>query len=130
MWFPSREVLHRQQLVRKSESTVSTETTVSRIARSHTGGFSSSCSPRSGFADRFEKTPSVGREAEAGMALKAGNSVTRRSMAGEVRGGAEVSEVVASCLAEAGSALINRCLSSPSFSASEASPSSKVSLRS
>lgn len=95
-----------------------------------TGGFSSNCSPRSGLAERFAKTPSVGREAEdgIGMGLNAGNSVTLLStVVWDVVVGVGI---VVFDLEAAGSALINRCRSSPSFSASEASPSSKASSRS
>lgn len=96
-----------------------------------TGGFSSSCSPRSGFAERFAKTPSVGLDRDAGIGLKAGSSVTRRSMVGAGReSGTDVVGGVASGLAPDVSALIKRCLSSASFSASEPSPSSNVSARS
>ena len=81
----------------------------------------------------FAKTPSlVGAGAcPLGLGLNAGSSVTRRS----TRGGDRVAVGIDPTsdpfvLAVLGSALISLCLSSPSFSASESAPSSKVSARS
>lgn len=101
------------------------------LTESLTGGLSSIGPPLSGLADRFANTPSIAL-ADVGIGLKAGSSVTLRSTLGgaEVEFAGGVPGVVASWAAGGGSALINRCRSSPSFSASEASPSSKVSSRS
>lgn len=87
-------------------------------------------------ADRLAKTPSVGLEDDVGIGLKTGSSVTVRWTLGVgaaivggfvfVLGDSDVVVVVV----VVGSALINLCRSSPSFSASDASPSSKASSRS
>lgn len=94
-----------------------------------TGGCSSVFSPLSGFADRLAKTPSlVGRgpvaPALAIDGVKTGSSVTLLSIP---IGRASSIELPSAVLVGSGFPRINLCLSSPSFSASESSPSSNVS---
>lgn len=121
--------MHQRQLVHMSAERSQWNNQDAEQAEYLTGGFSSDCSPRSGLADRFANTPSVGLDADEGIGMgrKAGNSVTRLStVAWDVVGvGSDWLN-----LEVGGSALINRCRSSPSFSASEASPSSKASSKS
>jgi hypothetical protein len=64
----------------------------------YTGGFSSSCSPRSSFAAMFAKTPSLAGAGPLEVGLKAGNSVTRLSTPGGIGFGSHQSLSIVSII--------------------------------
>ena len=129
MLFPNMVVRHLLQLARMTSTYVSNLITRRSRYSVHTGGCSSSFSPRSGFAARLAKTPSlVGLGPPAG-GVTPGNSVTLRTICGvglpEAAPGRSTFGV---STGETGVARMSRCLSSTSSSPfSEPSPSSKAS---
>jgi len=122
----------RRRLLLARMSVVMLVWTKPSIVVERTGGFSSNCSPSVGFADKLANTPSLTGicgplDCEV-VGWNAGSSVTTLLA---TTGGLEALDggTTGLPIGVEVSARINRCLSSPSFSASEASPSSNVSAR-